>query len=90
VWAIVGFGRRRAPAAAWGTLLVLGVLEISGKNLSEVARLWLPFVPGLLAAAGAGLADDLARPRTLAATVGLVGLETILLQSTLQVVYAAT
>jgi hypothetical protein len=89
VWAVVGFARRRTSTAAWATLLVLGLLELSGKNLSEVARLWLPFVPGLLLAAGAGLGEE-AGTSTVASTVALVGLETILLQSTIQVVYAAT
>jgi hypothetical protein len=88
LWAIVGFARLRAvPRAAWGTLAVLVFLTISGRNLSEVARLWLPFLPTLLTATGHGLSRLGAGPGTLAATVALLGAETLLLQATIQVVY---
>ena len=56
-WALIGLlAPRRAPRAAWAALAVLLVLNFSGRNLSEVARLWLPFMPPLLTATGPGLA----------------------------------
>jgi hypothetical protein len=65
----------------------MAILTLSGKNLSEVARLWLPLMPPLLVASSAGLARLGAGPRTLAATVALMGLQTLALQAMIQVVY---
>jgi hypothetical protein len=89
-WALAGLAtgaRRLAPRVAWATVGVLVLLTLSGRNLSEVARLWLPLMPGLLVAAGAGLERLEAGPGTLAATVATLGIETLLLQATIQVVY---
>ncbi len=56
VWAALGLATGRGgPRAAWATVAVLAALTLSGRNLSEVARLWLPMMPPLLVAAGAGL-----------------------------------
>ncbi|MEO6808942.1 MAG: hypothetical protein ABI353_07500, partial [Isosphaeraceae bacterium] len=85
VWA--GSGLKQAPRAAWATLAVLAVLNFSGRNLSEVARLWLPLMPPLLTLAGAGLCRLGGGGRTLAATAGLLGLQTVALQALIQVVY---
>ena len=88
IWAAAGFlGRARVPRAAWATLAVLAMLNLSGRNLSEVARLWLPLMPPLLAASGAGLATLNAGPKTVAVSVALLGLQTLVLQATIQVVY---
>ena len=38
---------------AWITLATLALLTLSGRNLSEVARLWLPLMPPLVVAAAA-------------------------------------
>jgi hypothetical protein len=66
---------------------VLVVLTLSGRNLSEVARLWLPLMPGLLTAAGHGLAQLGAGPAVLAVTLLALGAETLVLEATIQVVY---
>jgi len=75
------------PRVAWATLAVLILLTVSGRNLSEVARLWLPLMPPLLTAAGHGLERMGAGPGTLAAIVMTLGAETLLLEATIQVVY---
>ncbi len=80
-------GARTGPQEAWTTIGVLILLTVSGKNLSEVARLWLPLMPPLLLMAGAGFDRHFGRPFDLAATIGLVGIQTLVLESTIQVVY---
>jgi hypothetical protein len=88
VWAIVGFvSPRQTPRVSWATLLVLAILTISGKNLSEVARLWLPLMPALLVSAGWGFGRVGGRAVELAGSIGLVGLQVLLLEATIQVVY---
>ena len=87
VWLAVGL--RRAPPVAGMTLAVLALLALSGRSLSEVARLWLPLMPPLLLAAGAGLSRCGGRALALAATAALVGLQTLIVQATIQVVYPA-
>lgn len=79
----------RATRLAWLTLAVLLLLEVSGRNLSEVARLWLPFMPMLLPAAAFGISRAGGRDRTTALILWLVGMQTLILQSCIQVVYAA-
>jgi hypothetical protein len=85
VWAAIGL--RCGPLAAWATLATLAFLTLSGKNLSEVARLWLPLMPPLVASAGAGAAKVGAGASGLAATLGLLAVQTLVLQATIQVVY---
>jgi hypothetical protein len=88
VWAGLGFaGARQAPRASWATLAVLVLLDLSGKNLSETPRLWLPMMPPLLAAAGFGLTRLGGGPVALALTVALAGAETLALEAAIQVVY---
>jgi hypothetical protein len=88
IWAAIGLASpRRCPRVAWATLLVLVILTISGKNLSEVARLWLPLMPPLLVAAGSGFAKLGGGAGTLAASIALVGLQSLILEATIQVVY---
>jgi hypothetical protein len=87
-WAVAGLAAgRAAPRVAWATLGVLVLLTVSGRSLSEVARLWLPLMPPLLVAAGAGLERAGAGPGALALAVATLGAETLLLQATIQVVY---
>ncbi len=87
-WAVVGMaGARRWPRATTATLAVLALLTLSGRNLSEVGRLWLPLMPPLLMAAAAGLDRAGGGPKALAATIGLVGVEVLVLEATIQVVY---
>jgi hypothetical protein len=85
VWAAIGL--RRCPPVAWATLATLAFLTLSGKNLSEVARLWLPLMPPLVASAGAGAEKIGAGASGLAATLGLMAVQTLVLQATIQVVY---
>ena len=85
--AIVAFVGRSAPRSAWAVVIVLGLLNLSGKNHSEVARLWLMFMPGLCVAAAGTLGRFRARPLDLAILVAVLGLQTLVLQSTIQVVY---
>ena len=85
VW--IAAGMRKAPTAAWATLAVLVLLTISGKNLSEVARLWLPLMPSLLLASGSGSQATGGKAWPLAATVMLLAAQTLVLECTLQVVY---
>ena len=88
IWAAIGFGApRQVPRVAWATLFVLAFLTISGKNLSEVARLWLPLMPPLLVAAGSGFARIGGGAGLLAGSVALVGLQALILEATIQVVY---
>jgi hypothetical protein len=88
VWAIAGLGPRTLiPRPAWAGVGVLILLNLSGKNLSEVARIWLIFMPTLLVAAGWGMSRLGGGPRTLAATVVLVGFQTMALEMLVQVVY---
>jgi methylthioxylose transferase len=88
LWAIAGLAwPRDVPRVAWATLAVLAFLTLGGRNLSEVARIWLPFFPPLLVAAGHGLSRLGAGPGTLAGVVLTLGAETLFLQATIQVVY---
>jgi len=87
-WA--GCGLRSAPKVVAATLATLVGLTLSAKNLSEVGRLWLPMMPPLLVAAGAGMVRLDARAIGLAATLFLLGLQTLILQTTIQVVYPFT
>jgi methylthioxylose transferase len=88
VWALVGLASpRQTPRVAWSTLAVLVVLTLSGKNLSEVARLWLPMMPALLVAAGLGFTRLGGGAGSLAGSIALVGLQVVILETTIQVVY---
>ncbi|WP_435017892.1 hypothetical protein TA3x_005513 [Tundrisphaera sp. TA3] len=90
LWVAIGLRSPRtasAPRVAWITLGVLAFLTLGGRSLSEVGRLWLPFMPALLVAAGAGFGRLGGGPRTLAATVALIAGQTLLMQCLIQVVY---
>ena len=88
VWTVVGLvSGRGAPTVGPASAVVLVLLTISGKNLSEVGRLWLPMMPALLVAAGHGFNRLHAGPKSLAATTALLGAQTLALQATIQVVY---
>lgn len=88
VWLVPGLRAGRSSGVAWATLAVLAALQISGRNLSEVARLWLLFMPMLLPAVASGIVRLGGREKTIAATLVLLGVQTLLLQATIQVVYA--
>ena len=53
VWCFIGLGSPRSvPRIAWATIAVLFLLNVAGRNMGEVARLWMLFLPPLLPAAG--------------------------------------
>lgn len=87
VWGLLGLSSPRRARVAWATLAVLAALTLSGRNLSEVGRLWLPFQPALVTAAGAGLARLNTGPWGVLATLGLLAAETLVLEAAIQVVY---
>ena len=89
VWCLVGFigDRRYVPRAGWCDLAVLALVHLSGRNMGEVARLWMLFLPPLLTAAGVGLTRLGGGPRTVFATALLVAIQTLALQAMIQVVY---
>jgi hypothetical protein len=88
IWCAVGLGRPRCvPRVAWATLAVLVIMNLIGRNRGEVARLWMLFLPPLLTAAGAGLDRPGGGPRALVITTALLGLQTLALQTMIQVVY---
>ncbi|HEX8200245.1 MAG TPA: hypothetical protein VF590_07135 [Isosphaeraceae bacterium] len=88
-WAAAGLGTRRAPRVAWATLAVLVLLDLSGRNLGEVGRLWLPLMPPLLIAAGSALERSGGGRAALAGGVALMGLQAIVVQALAQFVYPA-
>ena len=76
-------GRRRGRRS-WCLVLI----NLTGRNLGEVARLWMLFMPPLLLAAGAVMNRLGAQPRLLwARTIALLGVQTLALQTMIQVVY---
>jgi methylthioxylose transferase len=85
----LGFSAQRSsiPTPIWATLLALVVLNATGRNMGEVARLWMLFMPPLLVAAGLGFRTVDLKPAALFGSVVLLGLETLALQSMIQVVY---
>lgn len=87
VWGLYAGFRRRLPLVTLATFATLVLLTISGRNLSEVARLWLPFFPALVVASGCGLAAAGKAPWSLAITVLLLAVQTLGLQRLIQVVY---
>jgi hypothetical protein len=88
VWCALGLlAPRSVPASVWSTLLVLLLVNLTGRNMGEVARLWMLLMPPLLLAAGLGVNRVAPRPAALGGSVGLLGLQTLGLQSMIQVVY---
>jgi hypothetical protein len=88
VWLVAGMMKPRAvPPSVWATLIVLALVNLTGRNMGEVARLWMLFMPPLLIAAGHGLHRLGGGPVALAVSSALVGVQTLALQSMIQVVY---
>ncbi len=88
VWCAAGLlAPRSLPTSLWATILVLVLVNLTGRNLGEVARLWMLFMPPLLLAAGHGCTRLNAPPAALGVSAALLGLQTLALQSYLQVVY---
>lgn len=89
LWAVAGFATGRIPRPCWFALLTLVLLTVSGRSLSEVARLWMPFFPALIAAAGAGMSRLGGGPIALGLTVAMMGVQSLILEAFIQVVYPA-
>jgi hypothetical protein len=88
VLCLVGLTAPRAlPLSVWSTLLVLALTNLIGRNMGEVARLWILFMPPLLVAAGHGCTRFGSRSTALAGSTALIGAQTLALQSMIQVVY---
>ena len=79
--------RAGVPLSVWSTLLVLALTNLTGRNMGEVARLWMLYMPPLLVGAGYGFDRWVRKPAPLAASTALLGLQTLALQSLIQVVY---
>ena len=62
-------------------------LTLSGKNLSEVGRLWIPFMPTLLVGAGFSSGKLGLGSKGIAVMVFLTGVQTLCLEAFIQVVY---
>jgi hypothetical protein len=87
-WCVAGLlAPRSVPLSVWSTLMVLALVNLTGRNMGEVARLWMLFMPPFLVAAGYGVSRLGARPAALGTSVALLGLQTLALQSMVQVVY---
>jgi len=89
VLVVLGLSAERSsvPLPIWATLLVLVVVNSTGRNMGEVARLWMLFMPPLLIAAGLGCRVLGLRPAALFGAAMFLGLQTLALQSMIQVVY---
>ncbi len=88
VWCLIAlFAPRGVPLAVWSTLLVLTLTNLTGRNMGEVARLWILYMPPLLVGAGYGFDRWVRKPAPLAASTAVLGLQTLALQSLIQVVY---
>ena len=78
---------RSIPTSCWAALAVLVLLTASGRSLSEVARLWLPMYPPFLVAAAGAWERQGVSSTSLGGTIALVGVQTLVLQCLIQVVY---
>jgi hypothetical protein len=88
-WILVGLlsAPRTVPRAVWATLFVLVIVDLTGRNMGEVARLWMLFTPPFLVAAARGFERLGGGGISLASSTGLVGIQTLALQAMIQVVY---
>ncbi len=90
VWCLLGvMSPRKVPLFFWAALLVLALVDLTGRNMGEVARLWMLFMPPLLASAGSACTRLAPAGATLAlgGSIALLGLQTLGLQMMIQVVY---
>jgi hypothetical protein len=88
-WFLVGLlgAPRTVPRVVWATLFVLLLVDLTGRNMGEVARLWMLFTPPLLLGAARGFERLGGGPISLTTSTALVGLQTLALQAMIQVVY---
>jgi methylthioxylose transferase len=81
------FAPRGMPLSVWSTLAVLALADLIGRNMGEVARLWILYMPPLLVGAAYGCSRSGSGPAVLAGSTVLLGVQTLALQSMIQVVY---
>ena len=58
---------------AGGALTAIVIADVSGLSKAEVERIWLPFLPWLVVAAGAAFAERARGPAGVARRAGRVG-----------------
>lgn len=88
VWLVLGLlGVRGVPRVVWAMLFVVVLVDLTGRNMGEVARLWMLYTPPFLIAAARGMERLGGGPVTLAGTTALIGLQTLTLQTMIQTVY---
>ena len=88
VWCIIALREpRKLPISVWSTLLVIALANLVGRNMGEVARLWMLYMPPILVGAGYGCARWGLSPAAVAWSIALLGAQTLALQSLIQVVY---
>ena len=88
VWFAAGMlAPRTVPRSVWATLFVLVVVNLTGRNMGEVARLWLLYTPPFLIAAARGFERLGGGSLALAISTALAGFQTLALQAMIQVVY---
>ena len=73
------------PLSVWSTLLLLILTNLTGRNMGEVARLWLLYMPPLLVGAGYSFERWIRNPAPLGASTAILGAQTLALQSFIQV-----
>ncbi|WP_337175151.1 hypothetical protein [Paludisphaera sp.] len=78
---------RGVPRAFWCALIVMALVNLSGRTMGEVARLWMLFLPPLFTAVGVGVTRMKAGTQAILVTLALVGLQTVGLQAMIQLVY---
>lgn len=78
---------RKATSLFWAGFAVVALLHLSGRNLGETARLWLPFYPLSLTPIALGLDRREPKPADLFAIAFFNGIQTLIMQSSIQVVY---
>jgi hypothetical protein len=81
------FAPRGMPLSVWSALAVLALADVIGRNMGEVARLWILYTPPLLVGAAYGCSRSESGPALLAGSTVLLGAQTLALQSMVQVVY---
>jgi hypothetical protein len=87
IFTLIICGFTKGPKVAWITLGLMAFLTVSGKNLSEIARLWIPLMPPLVAMAAVGFQRLAVRPPVLGVAILLLALQTLFLEYVIQVVY---
>lgn len=89
VWGLVAAADapRRIPRAAWCGLVVLAIVDISGRSRAEVARLWILLLPPLFTAVGVGPDRLDAGRQAVFVTIALSVLQLLGLQALMQFVF---